>query len=55
VREDRRTTASVGANYLINRTLGVSVTYDYNKQKATKGVGNDFTDNRLAATLTVQY
>lgn len=55
VRQDRRTTASVGANYLINRTLGVSVTYDYNKQETRKGVGSDFTDNRVAATLTVQY
>jgi hypothetical protein len=55
VRQDRRKTASLGASYLINRNVGVSVTYDYNEQKTRKGVGNDFTDNRLGATLTVQY
>ncbi|THD77665.1 MAG: hypothetical protein E7812_12960 [Phenylobacterium sp.] len=55
VREDHRTSAGVGASYLINRTLGVSVNYNYNKQETVKGVGNDFKDNRVAATLTVQY
>lgn len=54
-REDRRKSAGVGVNYLINRRLGVSLTYDYSEQKTHKGVGNNFNDNRVAATLTVQY
>lgn len=54
-REDRRTNASLGASYLINRNVGVSVAYEYSKQETRKGTGNDFTDNKIAATLTVQY
>lgn len=55
VREDRRTTAGVGASYLINRTLGLSATYNYNEQETRKGIGANFKENKVAATLTVQY
>lgn len=54
-REDRRISAGVGATYLINRTLGVSATYNYLDQETRKGVGSNFKENRVAATLTVQY
>ncbi|MEO8112750.1 MAG: outer membrane beta-barrel protein [Phenylobacterium sp.] len=50
-REDRRKSAGVGVSYLINRTLGLSASYDYSNQKG----GSNFTDNRVSATLTVQY
>jgi hypothetical protein len=55
VREDRRVTASVSATYLINHNLGVTVGYDYSDQNTRKGVGADFTVNKVGATLTVQY
>lgn len=55
VREDRRTTAGLGASYLINRTLGLSGTYNYSEQETRRGVGANFKENRFAATLTVQY
>lgn len=55
VREDRRTNASLGASYLVNRNVGLSVAYEYSKQETRKGIGNNFTDNKIAATLTVQY
>lgn len=55
-RNDKRTTAGLSATYLMNRRLGVTVSYDYSKQKSG-GVdgGNDFSVNRVGATLTVQY
>jgi len=54
-REDHRKTAGVGASYLLNRSLGVSVNYNYNEQNTVRGIGSDFKDNRIAATLTFQY
>lgn len=55
-RTDKRTSAGVSATYLMNRRLGVTVSYDYSKQKSG-GVdgGNDFSVNRVGATLTLQY
>jgi hypothetical protein len=55
VREDERTSAGLAASYLINRAVGVSATYDYQEQKTKKGVGNNFKDNRVGVTLTLQY
>jgi hypothetical protein len=54
-REDHRESAGVGGSYLINRNVGVSLNYNYSKQHTVKGVGIQFTDNRVAATLTLQY
>lgn len=54
-RQDRRKNAGLGASYLVNRNVGVSVAYEYTEQKTRKGVGNNFKDNRVGATLTVQY
>lgn len=55
VREDRRTSAGVGVTYLINRTVGLSATYNYLDQDTRKGIGTKFKENRVGATLTVQY
>jgi hypothetical protein len=55
VREDERKSAGLAASYLINRTVGVSATYDYQEQKTKKGIGNNFKDNKVGVTLTVQY
>lgn len=54
-REDHRTYAGLGGTYLLNRNVGVTLQYDYDKQKTVRGFGNDFTDNRVAAKLTFQY
>jgi hypothetical protein len=54
-REDVRTSAGLSATYLINHNLGLTVAYDYSDQDTRKGVGADFTVNKVGATLTVQY
>jgi hypothetical protein len=54
-RVDERKSAGLAASYLINRTLGVSATYDYQEQENKKGGGNNFKDNKVGVTLTVQY
>jgi hypothetical protein len=54
-REDHRTSAGLGASYLLNHNVGVSVTYNYSKQHTVRGTGNNFSDNRVMAGLTLQY
>ena len=55
-RTDKRTTAGLSATYLMNRRLGVTVSYNYFKQDSKgSAAGNDFTVNRVGATLTLQY
>jgi hypothetical protein len=54
-RVDHRKTFGAGANYLINRNVGISVNYNYSDQRTVRGSGNNFTDNRVGATLTFQY
>jgi hypothetical protein len=54
-REDHRSSAGVSASYLLNRNVGLGLRYDYSKQNTVKGTGIKFTDNRVAATLTLQY
>lgn len=55
-RTDKRNTAGVSATYLMNRNLGVTVSYDRFKQTSRGSAGgNDFTVNRVGATLTLQY
>jgi hypothetical protein len=55
-RTDDRYAVSVGGTYLLNRNIGVSLTYYYLDQ-SSKGFdrGVDFRDNRFMATTTLQY
>lgn len=55
-RQDKRYGAGVGATYLLNRSVGVTVGYNYYKQnsRGTAGSG-DFSINKVGATLTLQY
>ena len=55
-RTDDRFQASVGGTYLLNRTLGISVTashFEQSSQGATSGA--DFDANRLAVSLVAQF
>jgi hypothetical protein len=55
-RHDERTTAGISATYLLNRSVGVTVGYDYFKQnsRGTAGSG-EFDINKIGATVTLQY
>jgi hypothetical protein len=54
-RTDHRTTAGVSGTYLLNRGVGVTGAYSYDKLKTVRGVGNPYTENRLSVTLTAQF
>ncbi|HEY8572887.1 outer membrane beta-barrel protein [Phenylobacterium sp.] len=54
-REDRRNTLGVSATYLLNRNVGLTVSFDRSKQDTRRGAGNDFEQNRVGATLTAQF
>jgi hypothetical protein len=55
-RNDKRYTAGVSATYLMNRSLGVTVGYNYFKQNSRGAAGSgDFSVNKVGATLTLQY
>jgi hypothetical protein len=55
-RKDERTGASASAAYLLNRNVGVFLTYTYLKQKSTgANFGSNFTDNKLAASVALQF
>lgn len=55
-REDKRTSAYLGANYLLNRNVGFTLAYDYLKQDSSgAAVGNSFEDNRLSLSSSVQF
>lgn len=58
-RQDTRYGAGVGANYLMNRNVGLNLSYNYYKKEAegadaSVAFGNA-TVNRIGATLTLQY
>ncbi len=55
-RDDKRTGAGASVAYLLNRRVGVFVTYTYLKQDSS-GVnhGTSFTDNKLAASVALQF
>jgi hypothetical protein len=55
-RTDNRYGASVGGTYLLNRNVGVSLTYYYLDQRSS-GIdrGGRFRDNRVLVTTTLQY
>ncbi|WP_029910575.1 outer membrane beta-barrel protein [Caulobacter sp. UNC358MFTsu5.1] len=55
-RNDKRTGASAGVTYLINRNVGVFLTYTYLKQESSGGQrGSSFSDNKLAASIALQF
>lgn len=55
-RNDKRTGASAGVVYLVNRNVGLFLTYSYLKQKSDgAAAGADFTDNKLAASVALQF
>jgi hypothetical protein len=55
-RNDKRYTAGVSATYLLNRSVGVTVGYNYFKQNSRGAAGSgDFNVNKVGATLTLQY
>jgi len=55
-RDDKRTGAGASVAYLLNRRVGVFLTYTYLKQDSS-GVdnGTSFTDNKLAASVALQF
>lgn len=55
-RQDKRYGVGVSGTYLLNRSVGVTVGYNYFKQnsRGLRGSG-DFDVNKVGATLTLQY
>ncbi len=55
-RDDKRTGATASATYLVNRRVGVILTYNYLKQKSSGAdAASSFTDNKIAASVAVQF
>ncbi len=55
-RKDKRTGAGLAAAYLLNRNVGLFLTYTYLKQKSVGAdFGSNFTDNKLAASVALQF
>jgi hypothetical protein len=55
-RDDDVWSAGIGANYLMNRNVGLSVGYSYfNQNSRGAAAGPDFTVNRVLASVTVQF
>lgn len=54
-RRDERQTAGLSATYLLNRSIGLTASYSYDRRDTVKGVGNDFKANKIAATITAQF
>ncbi len=55
-RNDKRLTAGVGATYLLNRHVGLSVNYSYYDQKSDgAAAGGDFKVNKIGAGVTLQF
>lgn len=55
-REDKRTGAKASVAYLMNRRVGVFLTYTYLKQKSDGAqASKSFTDNKLAASVALQF
>lgn len=55
-RTDKTKSAGLGVTYLLNRNVGVSGAYNY-LDRDSKGISRNpsFTDNKLTATLTLQF
>ncbi|MFT4252510.1 MAG: outer membrane beta-barrel protein, partial [Caulobacter sp.] len=55
-REDKRTGAKASVAYLLNRRVGVFLTYNYLKQKSDGAAASkSFTDNKLSASVALQF
>lgn len=55
-RDDKRTGAGASVAYLLNRRVGVFLTYTYLEQKSSGAArGTTFTDNKLAASVALQF
>ena len=55
-RDDKRTGFNASAAYLLNRNVGLFLTYNYLKQKSSGAVrGASFTDNKVAASVALQF
>lgn len=54
-RRDERQSAGISATYLLNRSIGLTASYAYDRRDTVKGVGTDFKQNKIAATLTAQF
>jgi hypothetical protein len=54
-RRDERQAAGLSATYLLNRAVGVTASYSYDRTNVVKGVGNEFKQNKIAATVTAQF
>lgn len=55
-REDKRTGVNASAAYLLNRNVGLFLTYNYLKQESS-GVakGASFSDNKISASVALQF
>lgn len=55
-RDDKRTGAGASVAYLLNRRVGVFLTYTYLKQDSSGAAhGTSFTDNKIAASVALQF
>lgn len=54
-REDDRFNAGVGATYLLNRHVGVTVAYSHMDMDSSGVGGQDFKVNKVGATLALQF
>lgn len=55
-RDDKRTGFNASAAYLLNRNVGLFLTYTYLKQESSgTAKGSSFTDNKLAASVALQF
>jgi len=55
-RDDKRTGLNASAAYLLNRNVGLFLTYTYLKQESSgTAKGSSFTDNKLAASVALQF
>jgi len=55
-RKDDRYNVSLGGTYLVNRNIGLSLTYNYlNQSSSGASAGFEFDDNRFIGTITLQY
>lgn len=55
-RDDKRTGFNASAAYLLNRNIGLFLTYNYLKQESS-GIdkARSFTDNKIAASIALQF
>lgn len=54
-RRDERQSTGLSATYLLNRRLGLTASYSFDRRDTVKGVSPDFKQNKIAATLTAQF